>query len=394
MTFQHLVVRPRLEALTGARGPAALMVFAQHAGESGFLPIVAPASLAVSFFFVLSGFVLAYAYFDERFLGLQFIRARFARIWPATMLSILLVLVILPRHAYLPQQLDVLSSGLVFLTNGLLLQSLIPIPDFYFALNAVAWSISVEWCFYLVFPALNRLLRRFAVKPLVVLAMIGAFLTLLAIQLGWSAFDATALAQPTWHGIVYINPAVRLFEFGSGILAGQLWCKAKISLRREQLVALLRRSSLLWQVSIAEVLLLGCLFYLLFISYQWDPGIAVAFGDSVRLLLLQWWSAIVLVALTCLLAFRLGFFTRSILCHPSMLRLGELSFGIYLFHQPLLKWLTLRFANPQYNMTIFKTMPTWSYSIILLTLTLILSAFSHDLLEPRARRWLVNKPRR
>ena len=178
MTFQHLVVRPRLEALTGARGPAALMVFAQHAGESGFLPIVAPASLAVSFFFVLSGFVLAYAYFDERFLGLQFIRARFARIWPATMLSILLVLVILPRHAYLPQQLDVLSSGLVFLTNGLLLQSLIPIPDFYFALNAVAWSISVEWCFYLVFPALNRLLRRFAVKPLVVLAMIGAFLAL------------------------------------------------------------------------------------------------------------------------------------------------------------------------------------------------------------------------
>lgn len=391
MTFQHLVVRPRLEALTGARGPAALMVFAQHAGELGFLPIVFPASLAVSFFFVLSGFVLAYAYFDERSLGLRFLRARFGRIWPATMFSILLVLVILPRDAYLPQQLDLWTSGLVFLTNGLLLQSLIPIPDFYFALNAVAWSISVEWCFYLVFPVLNRLLRRHAAKLMLVVAIIGALLTLLSIQFRWPAFDPAALAQPTWHGIVYINPVVRLFEFGSGILAGQMWCNAKISLRREQLVASLRRSALLWQVSIVEALLLGCLLSLLYKSYQWDPGIAVAFGDSVRLLLLQWWSAIVLVALTCVLAFRLGFLTRSLMCHPWMMRLGELSFGIYLFHQPLMKWLKLSLANPQSNTLIVKHMPTWSYSIVLLTLTLVLSALSHDLFEPIARRWIVKK---
>ena len=111
MTSHYPASRPRLDALTGARGPAALMVFAQHAGEAGFLPFVLPSSLAVSFFFVLSGFVLAYAYAEKPAAGLRFYRARFARIWPATMLSTLLVLLILPRNLYLPQQLGDWSTG-------------------------------------------------------------------------------------------------------------------------------------------------------------------------------------------------------------------------------------------------------------------------------------------
>ena len=387
MTSHYPASRPRLDALTGARGPAALMVFAQHAGEAGFLPFVFPSSLAVSFFFVLSGFVLAYAYAEKPVRGLRFYRARFARIWPATMLSTLLVLLILPSNIYLPQQLGDWSTGWILLLVILMLQSLVPIPDSYFAFNAVTWSISVEWCFYLLFPLLNRGVRLRTIMTIVAVAILGAAMTFVAIKFQLPSFDLAVLAKPTWHGMVYINPGTRLFEFALGIVAGQLWLNPTWRQRMNSMFDTAETIALRMGATCLELMILASLILMLTLIVQ-IYSVDLGFSAPLQLLLFQWVSAMVLSLIVITLALGRGFFARRVISHPAMLRLGELSFGIYLFHQPLLNWFNLHKANNGFQLISFEAIPKWCYLPIVLTATLIMSVASHDWLETPAQRYL------
>ena len=387
MTLHSLASRARLNALTGARGPAALLVFAQHAGEAGFLPFVFPSSLAVSFFFVLSGFVLAYVYSDDTPLGFRFYRARFARIWPATILSTLLLLLILPHHFYLPQQLPHWTTGWILLTVIILFQSLIPIPDFYFAFNAVTWSISVEWCFYLVFPILNRGVRSRTIMTFICVAILGVVLTLVSIQLQLPAFNSARLAEPTWHGMVYINPATRLFEFVMGIFVGQLWLNQALRLRIVRIFDAVKQFNLaLGETCLESFLLFSLIAILCFFVQIFSSDLSLS--APLQLLVFQWISSIILACIVFVLALGRGFIAKNVMSHPVMMRLGELSFGIYLFHQPILNWCKLQRSNTVSQTGIFVGLPQWALAIMILTVTIVLSAMSHDWFEKPARRYL------
>ena len=66
----YLASKPHYEILDGLRGVAALMVivfhlFEAHAGGNHFIQIINHGYLAVDFFFMLSGFVIGYAYDDR-----------------------------------------------------------------------------------------------------------------------------------------------------------------------------------------------------------------------------------------------------------------------------------------------------------------------------------------
>ena len=156
--------RPKLYPLTSLRFFAALCVVVLHAANHGLLPQelvqMFDLSKAVSFFFVLSGFVLGYANNGRAIDALRFYQARFARVWPATALSIIFVLLVLPQFIYLPSASTSWPSGFVFLLNLLCLQALFPIPNIYFGFNAVVWSISVEAFFYFCFPLVHALKTR------------------------------------------------------------------------------------------------------------------------------------------------------------------------------------------------------------------------------------------
>ena len=78
--------RDRLPSLTGLRFWAALLVVSYHLHHRiGAVPgswLVEYGRTGVTFFFVLSGFVLAWNYLDERTPVAVFAWRRFARIWP------------------------------------------------------------------------------------------------------------------------------------------------------------------------------------------------------------------------------------------------------------------------------------------------------------------------
>ena len=118
--------------------------------------------IAVSFFFVLSGFVLTYSYSgsDGRMRGTRsaFYLARFARIYPAYLLA---AIAAIPLFFLALRQVHTLAGTLMRVAAGgtlvaALVQSWLPRTANY--LNSPAWSLSVEAFFYLLFPLILPLI--------------------------------------------------------------------------------------------------------------------------------------------------------------------------------------------------------------------------------------------
>lgn len=107
----------------------------------------------VTFFFVLSGFVLTYSHRDEAnavFDRRTFWLKRVARIYPTHILTLIISIPLMISHGLNPKG-SILIAG-----NALLLQSWIPTSGGYFSGNPVAWSISDEAFFYALFPFLCK----------------------------------------------------------------------------------------------------------------------------------------------------------------------------------------------------------------------------------------------
>src|SRR5260370_8948074 len=118
--------------------------------------------VGVSFFFVLSGFILVYTYAGRPMILKNFWRARFARIYPAYAFS-LLVTAPFFFYAVLTMNIPffVWAKAHLKLASALVLSLLQAwVPQAALTWNAVAWSLSVEPFFYLLFPFLLLLFVR------------------------------------------------------------------------------------------------------------------------------------------------------------------------------------------------------------------------------------------
>jgi peptidoglycan/LPS O-acetylase OafA/YrhL len=159
-------VNHRFVVLDGFRGLAAVSVVLYHASTAlGIHGLAARAYLAVDFFFVLSGFVLAYAY--EARLRMRvltppaFFALRFKRLWAVAAAGTVLGLVAtLLGVSGMPFRTEALgASAAAFIFGALLLPDLIPgAPAF--PLNPPHWSIFFEiaanYVYAVAAPALSR----------------------------------------------------------------------------------------------------------------------------------------------------------------------------------------------------------------------------------------------
>lgn len=153
-------VKPaRLNALTGLRCFAAVNILFFHFSnpkQFGFLaPVVDAGYVSVSYFILLSGFVLAYNYSGRARAGQldnkRFWKARFTRIYPIYLLSLLLSWGTLAQE-YGSHTHAMFWTGIVL--SPLLLQGWIPaIATF---MNTPAWTMSAEAFYYVIFPWLAR----------------------------------------------------------------------------------------------------------------------------------------------------------------------------------------------------------------------------------------------
>ena len=322
------LTRPHIKSLTSLRFIAALLIFFLHAANHGFISSsyfgIFDLSKSVCFFFVLSGFVLGYAYYGRDFIIRSFYIARLLRVWPATLTALLFVITFLPRFIYLPNVESSVSSYIFTLVVHILcLQSLIPIPSTFFAFNAVAWSVSAEIVFYFIFPRINQLKLNQLCHVFLLFASITLFSSFLIANAAIPAFSLSNLDGVAWEGILYINPLIRLPEFILGIISARMYCILSKS-RNKLLLFRSARLESFWEF-----------FLFLILSYY-----AFAFRSNIEIAYIkhvvnQLSSAILFSLLLLNLACFKGF-ASNLLSSKLLVFFGKISFGFYLYHQPLM----------------------------------------------------------
>ncbi|MCD9854176.1 acyltransferase [Epilithonimonas sp. JDS] len=255
--------------------------------------------LGVSFFFILSGFILALNYrekFQNKTISLRaFYIARFARIYPLFFITMLAAV----PFAY---------SGIkVLICNTFLLQSYIPYEKYFFSLNAPSWSISDEMFFYALFPFLIGI--TYKLGSFIKILLCFSFIFLIVIL-------NVTLAEDQAHYWLYISPFVRVFDFVLGILLLDfcLYLKKIKTDFNPKLFSLFEVSA----------------FALLMIFFLCKDYVSISYRYSI-----YYWLPMCLIILTAANSFifeKKETFISNMLSRKWLVYLGEISFGFYLIH--------------------------------------------------------------
>lgn len=231
ITTGKLPPQTKLPSLTGSRFWAALLVFLFHSSlpsdlapfsdptiQHIFTVIVGKAGwLGVSYFFILSGFIMVWSARDNDTVGDFYLR-RFAKIYPTHCLTWAIAFIIGAMSIY---QYKLWSSNL------LLLNTWVDDVHYFFVGNRPSWSLCIEAMFYLSFPFLFRVMKTIPEKfdlPGLIIVTAASLLVQTYIYI-WVEPDKMMGAFPIsqqhfW--VSYIFPPSRIFEFLAGMFAARL----------------------------------------------------------------------------------------------------------------------------------------------------------------------------
>jgi peptidoglycan/LPS O-acetylase OafA/YrhL len=164
----------------------------------------------VSYFFCLSGFIMAVVYCDTGGRGPLNLRsfsvARFARIYPVYLLAVLFSLSMPAWRA----------TGLNISLSVLLVQAWV--PGHAIAINAPAWSLSTEAFFYLAFPLLLRWLQALALRSLLIVTAVVWLASQVPFLLLCSTWVGPFLS-PSFD-LMYYSPVFNINAFIVGMAGG------------------------------------------------------------------------------------------------------------------------------------------------------------------------------
>jgi peptidoglycan/LPS O-acetylase OafA/YrhL len=303
MDLRSAQMRPSIPPLTSLRFFAALVVVVFHYNitRAVFTPFVADFGYeAVTFFFILSGFILAYAHGIPRAAlnvrSRDFFAARLVRICPAYYVAISLV-VLLFMVAGILAKVSPLSTALVLS----MLQSWT--PQFALSLNPPAWSLSNEMFFYLLFPALWNTTRHLGPRSSLV---ISAILVLAAALIR----NCLPTGVETWTSFRLYFPLLNLPQFVLGMAIGYTFLVASFN------------------------------------RHTYTSFFIAGLAALCLIVLIEYWlgwvanSAILCVVFSLIIFGAAGVtgFMKKILSFPPLILLGEASYSIYILHFPIWLW--------------------------------------------------------
>lgn len=222
-------MKRHFEVLDGLRGTAALLVLFFHLLD-GLLPYAANplrhANLAVDFFFLLSGFVIGYAY-DDRWPGLRlrdFLRARLIRLHPLVLLSVVIGALCYWLDPFVGNEQHVSPLRMATMVGfGALL---LPTPPssapggwLTHPLNSPGWSLLQEYLANIAYALVGWRLGRLALKAVVAVAALALVATALwhgSLNGGWA-----------WHSF-WMAPVRVAFPFAAGLLLHRLGVQVRV----------------------------------------------------------------------------------------------------------------------------------------------------------------------
>ena len=312
-----------LGALTGMRFFAAMAVVVGHLvtdhnldglgrfGLTAYSTVVAGA--AVSFFFVLSGFILTYVYKDQLTYARvpKFYYKRWARIWPLHLVCLIVTIYVVGMVVIDYEMLAV---------NLALLQSWVPDSKWVFSFNGVSWSISTEMFFYFMFPFFliggqNRFWVKYILLWFVVLAAVKG-IQILDNQPAWADYDLERAC--------HVNPFLRLPEFCTGMGVGFIFFNRATPRFRSSPVD-----------SVIEIAALS-----LIPGFSWvlrEYGIVglirrAEWGGPAMALWVQYTAMVFVFAIVIYVFARSQGILSKLLGSRGLVFLGEISFALYMIH--------------------------------------------------------------
>ncbi|MDR6159103.1 peptidoglycan/LPS O-acetylase OafA/YrhL [Chryseobacterium sp. SLBN-27] len=288
----------KISQITFTRFVAAMAIVISHFNKDLFLykirfiaDIFLRANVGVSYFFILSGFIMIIAYHRKEKIGYRdFYRNRVARIYPLYVVGLLLYFV--TRYDFSFYKTFLYLSGV---------QSWIPGKAL--ILNFPGWSISVEFLFYLLFPWLYNYLYSKGNKSIWVIAVL--------IWIGTQVFSNLYTNSLSYkgphtdsHEFIHYFPLWHINEFLIGNLAGLLFVRNRREKNHDLAIALL---------------FIGILLSLIFIPLNFHNGLMAVF----------------FVPVIYLISCNNGVISKVFSLKPLEF-LGEISYAIYIIHIPVL----------------------------------------------------------
>jgi len=335
-------IKKRLDALTSLRFFAAAMIVIHHC--SGLFGLsnnyYHPFAFAqgISFFFILSGFILAYNYPNlEGWSDIKkFWRSRIARIWPALFTSFIFAFWFLSFNWET-------KTGLL---NLLMLNAWIPLPKYFFSYNSPSWSISTELFFYLVFPYLIYKWHKTSALKLILSAVMVVVLIVVCDYFALPKLVSMSDGL-TRTALLGVHPVARLFEFIFGMLLAshrrkQIGCKPWGENRAS-----------IYEATVTVIAVASVHYVVLFA----DHIETVLDSPSLTEWLYSSGSMFAFGLLIYVFSMGRGRIT-SWLAHPLLVLLGEISFSLYLLHQIFLRYYQINIArfpdtSPAISLAIF-----------------------------------------
>lgn len=299
------MISNRIDAVTGLRGLAALLVVYAHLTEKGFYshnPLF-PGEVGVMIFFSLSGFLMAFLYLEKKFTPpavLSYVISRFSRIAPAYLFSIVVSLIIYTQF----------DNNFVYEISGKnILRHLLFLGN-----ESVFWSITPEVQFYFIF-ILIWMAAHFLIERSNLMASLFLGLIFLLLMSCRDFLPGT-----------FVGSKLQYFLFGC--VAGSI--RSKLKTAGEYGIS----------IDILHAIFLGlaliCIFGIIDISYatkkDFYESILVAFYSSFFVFIFSFPS-------------RIG---KIIFENKILTWCGNWSFSIYLLNMPIIYW-SQNFISPTRN---------------------------------------------
>lgn len=322
-----------IAALDGLRAVAVLLVMAFHAHA----PLAGGGYIGVDIFFVLSGFLITNILLAEHARTSQinfksFYLRRLLRLTPALFMMLFIYLIFAP-YAW-PLYEDHLRDAFitaVYLSDYS--RAIWQIPD----MLRHTWSLSVEMHFYLIWPLIIMLIYRKKVRnPLFI------FMALYVVATAWRLLST---GSESWPRIYYgFDTRISGFIMGA-VVAVFAQTQKRLFVWPELAVAIL---------SIAAIVFLS----------HWEQVEVLQFG----VVIVEIGTAVLILSIL-----QQGRFSE-LMSWPLLTYIGRLSYGLYLFHYPIMLYL-----RPSHAWWV--TLGAGSVS------ALILAALTYHLVESRVKVW-------
>ena len=319
--------------------------------------------LLVDFFFVLSGFIMAHVY-GTSFTDLvgragfwRFMKARFARIYPLHLFTLLWAILLFVAITWLNFPLDDREKTVYDVSaipaHLVLIHAMGVYPGYTW--NGPSWTISVEWWMYMLFPFLYGPVSRLPGwgRVLLLMGLLGGYVVLVYVLNGPSPYPwAQSLNVPPFMGAAFVRCVL---SFSVGMLFYGFFSKG-------------------WAK-----------------SWLANGYALMGFAGLMVLSMHLGWSDIITVATFPFIILSAGYGSarvNAVLTTKPMQRLGDLSFSIYLTNEIIFDTLrVVRFGltGSAQSPADLPTAQIWLWCVAWLVVVVLVSELTYRFIELPAR---------